>query len=203
MNNNSIEQIIKNSLENSITYDDYRRLVHQYVLENSTSGNDKTEALAEYTALNERRMKRWDKTLKISEEDKNRIQDFNGNVTWLVITESWCGDAAHVIPVLNKIAEFSETIDLKLVFRDENEALMDKFLTNGGKAIAKLIMINNDTGNVLGTFGPRPTEATNMVVDYKAKHGALTPEFKEQLQLWYNKDKGRNVVADIMELLGV
>ena len=41
-------------------------------------------------------------------------------ITWLVLTESWCGDAAHVVPAINKIAELSDNIDLKLVFRDEN-----------------------------------------------------------------------------------
>jgi len=203
MNNLTVKQIIKESLKKSISYQEYRELVHQYVLDNSTSGLEKTEELANYTALNDRRMKRWDKTLKVTEADKTRIQNFNGNVTWLVITESWCGDAAHVIPVLNKIAELSENIDLKLVFRDENDDLMNHFLTNGGKAIAKLIMIDNENTEVIGTFGPRPSEATKLVEAYKIKHGKLTPEFKEDLQLWYNKDKGQSVILDILSLLKV
>jgi thiol-disulfide isomerase/thioredoxin len=177
--------------------------VHDLVERESTSGYEKTEALANYTMLNDRRMKRWDKTIKISEEIKEKLSKFKGNLTWLIITESWCGDAAHVIPVLNKIAELSENIDLKLVFRDENEALMDQFLTNGGRAIAKLIMIDNTTGEVVDTFGPRPSEATQMVNEYKTKHGALTPEFKEELQAWYNKNKGQNIISDIMALLGI
>ena len=203
MNNLTVKQIIKESLKKSISYQEYRELVHQYVLDNSTSGLEKTEELANYTALNDRRMKRWDKTLKVTEADKIRIQNFNGNVTWLVITESWCGDAAHVIPVLNKIAELSDNIDLKLVFRDENDDLMDHFLTNGGRAIAKLIMIDKYSTEVLGTFGPRPSEATKLVEAYKIKHGKLTPEFKEDLQLWYNKDKGQSVILDILSLLKV
>ena len=203
MNNLTVKQIIKESLKKSISYQEYRELVHQYVLDNSTSGLEKTEELANYTALNDRRMKRWNKTLKVTEADKTRIQNFNGNVTWLVITESWCGDAAHVIPVLNKIAELSDNIDLELVFRDENDDLMNHFLTNGGKAIAKLIMIDNENTEVIGTFGPRPSEATKLVEAYKIKHGKLTPEFKEDLQLWYNKDKGQSVILDILSLLKV
>ncbi|WP_040280470.1 thioredoxin family protein [Psychroserpens damuponensis] len=197
----SVNNIITNSLKQAINYQDYRALVQQLVLEESSTGNDKTEALANYTMLNDRRMKRWDKTLKVSEETKEKAFNFKGDVTWLVITESWCGDAAHVIPALNKIAELSPNIDLKLVFRDENEALMDQFLTNGGRAIAKLIMIDNTTGNVLASYGPRPTEATKMVNDYKAAHGQLTPEFKEDLQGWYNKNKGQNVMQDVISLL--
>lgn len=199
----TIQHIINDSLKKGISYEDYRNLVRDLVEKESTSGNDKTEALVNYTMLNDRRMKRWDKTIKLSEDLKERISNFKGNVTWLVITESWCGDAAHVVPVLNKIAEQSENIDFKLVFRDENPELMDQFLTNGGRAIAKLIMIDNATGEVLNTFGPRPSEATQMVIDYKTKHGSLTPEFKEDLQVWYNKNKGQNIVDDILAMLDV
>ena len=199
----TVQEIIKESLEKAISYDSYRELVRQLVAEESTSGNEKTEALVNYTMLNDRRMKRWDKTVKIPDGIKDKLDGFKRNVTWLVITESWCGDAAHVIPVLNKIAESSEHIDLKLVFRDENEALMDQFLTNGGRAIAKLIMIDNASGEVINTYGPRPSEATQMVNAYKAEHGALTPEFKEDLQVWYNKNKGQNIIEDILKLLGL
>jgi len=40
-----------------------------------------------------------------------------------------------------------------------------------------------------------------MVIDYKNQHGAITAEFKEHLQAWYNKDKGQNIVNDITEML--
>lgn len=193
--------IIVSALSKSITYQDYREKVKTLVENNSTTGDDKSEAMVNYTMLNDRRMKRWDKTVKVSDEVKNRLSNFSGDVTWLVITESWCGDAAHVIPVINKIAELHDGIDLKLVLRDENDALMNQFLTNGGKAIPKLIMIDNATGQVIDTFGPRPSEATKKVNDYKATFGKLTPEFKEDLQRWYNQDKGQTVIEDLLQLL--
>tara|TARA_R110002033_G_scaffold17026_1_gene46826 strand:- start:373 stop:843 length:471 start_codon:yes stop_codon:yes gene_type:complete len=145
-------------------------------------------------------MNRWDKTLKLSEESQTRLAHFHENISWLVITESWCGDAAHIVPVLNKLAE-AINIDFRVVLRDENLELMDTFLTNGARAVPKLIMIDNVTGDVINTFGPRPNEATQMVIDYKEKHGVITPEFKEDLQLWYNKDKGESIIKDISELL--
>ena len=157
--------------------------------------------MANYTMLNNRRLKRWNKTVKLSEIDKNRVESSSINQTWIVLTESWCGDAAHIMPVINKLAELNNNIDYRVVLRDENEALMNQFLTNGGKAIPKLIMIDNDTQEVVNTFGPRPSEATKLVNDYKAKHGKLTPEFKEDLQRWYNKDKGQTTIKDLLEAL--
>ena len=192
---------IKESIKKSISYTDYRLAVKQLANIHSNSGIEKTDDLAEFTKLNDKRMKRWDKTIKISEENKQKITSFNKKLTWLIITESWCGDAAHVIPVINKIAELNSNINLRIVFRDENLDLMDKFLTNGGRAIAKLIIINEDTNEVTNTYGPRPSEATNLVNEYKTKHGALTPEFKEDLQHWYNKNKGQNIIDDMLIML--
>ncbi|MGC6431918.1 MAG: thioredoxin family protein [Jejuia sp.] len=192
---------IKSSLDNSIDYETYKSLMNRLVETCSTTGLQQTEALVNYTKLNARRMKRWDKTLKVSEETKTAVTSFSQPVTWLVITESWCGDAAHVIPVLNKLAELNNNIKLRLVLRDENLELMDMFLTNGGRAIAKLIMIDDSTGEVVDTFGPRPSEATVLVNNYKKEHGKLTQEFKEDLQVWYNKNKGENIMDDVVNML--
>lgn len=193
--------IIKESINGSISYQDYRELVKQLADEHSNTGIEKTEALANYTKLNDRRMRRWDKTIKISKETQQKISEFNQKMTLLIITESWCGDAAHVIPALNKMAELNPNIDVKLVLRDENLELMDMFLTKGGRAIPKVIMIDDETGAVLSTYGPRPSEASSYVNRFVAKNGSLTPEFKEDLQHWYNGDKGQNIINDVIEIL--
>jgi len=201
LNDTMINTIISKSIEKSMSYCEYTKLVEELTLNNSTTGLEKTEALANYTMLNNRRIKRWDKTIKVSENAVSAIKSFNKKTTWLVITESWCGDAAHILPVINKVAQLNANIDYKVVLRDENDALMQQFLTNGGKAIPKLIMIDEETQDVVNTFGPRPTVATNLVNDYKAEHGKLTPEFKEDLQRWYNKDKGQSTIEDLVNLL--
>src|SRR5690606_32700017 len=108
-----------------------------------------TEALVDYTKLNDRRMKRWDKTIKVSDSLQKMIAEFNHPVTWLVITESWCGDAAHVLPALHKIVELNENLNMKIVLRDDNPELMDAFLTEGSRSIPKVIMVDEKTGDVL------------------------------------------------------
>ncbi|REE27770.1 thioredoxin-like protein [Winogradskyella pacifica] len=197
----TLKDIISESLNKSMTYAEYRNLVGTLVEEKSTTGTDQSDALVEYTYLNDRRMKRWDKTAKVSDAANIKIANFDRKITWLVISESWCGDAAHIMPIINKVAELNGNIDYKVVLRDENEALMDQFLTNGGKSIPKLIMLDTETNTVIDSFGPRPTVATNMVQAYKAEHGMLTPEFKEDLQRWYNKDKGQSTIEDLVGLL--
>lgn len=196
-----MKDLIKASLNKSQSYKDYRKLVEQLADNELTTGSEKTEALVNYTKLNDRRMKRWDKTIKTPKEIIERVKNYSKNVTWLVLTESWCGDAAHLMPVMNKFAEFNDNIAFRVVLRDENEALMAQFLTDGTQSIPKLVAIDNATEEVIGSFGPRPSEATDLVNIFKGKHGKLTPEFKEDLQHWYNKDKGQSTIADLLELL--
>ncbi|MGY0391527.1 thioredoxin family protein [Bizionia sp. KMM 8389] len=203
ISNTQISDIIKTSLETSMSYPEYRELVKDLVATESATGADQSAAMVNYTMLNDRRMKRWDKTIKVSDEALQRLANFKDQVTWVVLTESWCGDAAHVIPAMAKLAALNTNITLKLVLRDSNDALMSQFLTNGGKSIPKLVMVDSEIQEVLNTYGPRPVTATKMVADYKAAHGTLTPEFKEDLQGWYNKDKGQSAINDLLNLLGV
>ncbi|GAA4294515.1 thioredoxin family protein [Aestuariibaculum suncheonense] len=196
-----MKSIIKTSLDRSMSYEAYRDLVKRLAEEHSTTGLEQTEGHKDFTKLNDRRMKRWDKTIKIPEISQKRISKLSQDITWLVIAESWCGDAAHVLPVLKKIADVNSHITYRVVLRDENPELMDAFLTKGARSIPMVIIIDDSTGEVLSTYGPRPTEATTYVQRFIAKNGKLTPEFKEDLQHWYNSDKGQNIVNDITEIL--
>ncbi|MFC5048028.1 thioredoxin family protein [Aquimarina hainanensis] len=197
----SVNQLIDEGIKNSRSYSDYRTLVNDLISEGKSTAKEQTEDLLNYSTLNNRRMKRLDKTIKIDETIASGIKAKKLDVTWLVLSEGWCGDAAQSLPVINKVAEINEGIDLRIVLRDENDALMSHFLTNGGKAIPKLIAIDNSNREIIGTWGPRPSTATKMVNDYKEKHGGLDAQFKEDLQVWYNKDKGENIVNDLSGLL--
>jgi hypothetical protein len=195
-----MKDIIKKSLENTYTYQEYRTLVSDLLLEGKSTGPEQSEYITNYSMLNDKRMKRLDKTMKISEETVSEIQKLEVPQTWLVLTEGWCGDAAQNLPVINKMAELNENIQLKLVLREDNLELMDLFLTNGGRSIPKLIALDKNN-KLLNTWGPRPTVAAEMVAAYKANHGSLDAQFKQDLQVWYNKDKGVSTQDDFVNTI--
>ena len=195
-----MKAIIEKSLENTRTYQEYKDLIKKLLAEGKSTGPNQSEDLTNYSMLNDRRMKRLDKTITISEETKLEIQKITAPQTWLVLTEGWCGDAAQNLPVLHKMAELNDNIKLKLILRDDHLALMDLFLTNGGRSIPKLIALDSKN-NVIDTWGPRPTVATKMVADYKAKNGNLDAQFKQDLQVWYNKDKGKSTQDDFIKMI--
>ncbi|MEQ6123774.1 thioredoxin family protein [Pseudotenacibaculum sp. MALMAid0570] len=195
-----MKKIIENSLQKGISYDQYRKLVSDLLQEGKSTGATQSESLLNYSMLNDRRMKRLDKTIQLSQETIATAKELKQPVTWLVLTEGWCGDAAQTLPIINKIANESSQIDLKIVLRDENEDLMNQFLTNGGKSIPKLIALDQNN-EVVNSWGPRPSIPTKMVEDYKEQKGKLDDEFKKDLQVWYNKDKGKNTQEDMLKLL--
>ena len=197
------KELVQKGISKAMSYQDYRILIDNLSEEGKSTGSEQNEALTNYTVLNQRRMKRLDKTLKISDEAVKKINAFDKKVTWLVLTESWCGDAAQTMPMMNKVAELSDNISFKVILRDENLEVMNRFLTNNTMSIPKLVMVENATGEILGEWGSRPKTATQMVIDYKIEHGTLSPEFKEELQVWYNKDKGQSTLSDLMELLAL
>ncbi len=196
-----MKNTIQNSLKSAISYQVFRDLVATLVSENKSTGLIQTETLSHYSLLNDKRMKRLDKKLLLTEEATVILNNLEENFIFLVLMESWCGDGAQTLPVINKIASLSSKIALKIVLRDTNDELMQHFLTNGGKAIPKLLILEKETLNVVNSWGPRPQTLTKIVNAYKKEHGSLDTEFKQKIQVWYNKDKGLSTQKDIVSLL--
>jgi hypothetical protein len=160
------------------TYKGYRQLLESLMAEGKTTGTNQSPDMVEYAKLNNQRMARQDKTLTLLPEVHTALEYLNRNLNWLLITEGWCGDAAQNVPVIGKIAEAANgKINLQLVLRDENLELMDRYLTNGGRSIPKLICFDAETGEELGTWGPRPAEAQELFFSLKNNPNISRDEF--------------------------
>lgn len=184
--------------EQGMDYQTYRALVDQLLLE----GKSTSEASYDlhYTKMNVQRMNRVDKTISLTDDLTSNINQLKGNYKFLVITEGWCGDAAQIIPVFNKIATASlGRMDLKFVLRDKNLPLIDAHLTNGGRAIPVLIVLNESADQVLATWAPRPQVLQELLKEWK-KETTEMPILAEKLHGWYAKDKTQSTQAELNEL---
>ena len=101
--------LVKASLSRAMSYPEYKALVTTLASEGKSTSPETNDALSNYTRLNDARMRRLDKSLSIPGLQASRPS----SQAWLVITESWCGDAAQTIPVINKIAQ-EMGVELKL-----------------------------------------------------------------------------------------
>lgn len=109
-----------------LNYSDYRSMMAQMAEEGITSGPIQSESLIGYTHLNEARMKRLDKqTLKDSVKLRNvwdTLED-TAKQTWLIMTETWCGDAAQNLPWIELVASGLESIETRYIFRNSHPDL--------------------------------------------------------------------------------
>ncbi|WP_028376841.1 thioredoxin family protein [Leeuwenhoekiella sp. MAR_2009_132] len=195
-----VQEFAKQAVVSGLTYADYRILVAKHAASFTSTGHTQSEALSNYTVLNDKRMKRWDKTLRLTQDQELQIETFNRPLNWLVLSESWCGDAPPALAVMNRIAEVQPAINFKVILRDDHPQLMDAFLTNGAMSIPKLIIQDSITQEILTSWGSRSAPAQKLVDD-KAKYGEIKPSFKEELQLWYNKDKGMSILSELLLIL--
>jgi hypothetical protein len=179
--------------DDAMTFAQYLDFTRQLVDEGRTSGPNQTELFINFTKLNLRRMDRILKTLSINNEALIEAVDaISAQKRWMVLSEPWCGDAAQNLPLIHMLAERNAHIDLKIILRDEHLAIMDEFLTNGGRGIPKLIALN-EQNEVEFTWGPRPAQAQQMVEEYKAMPEPKPDylKFAEKVQKWYAVDKGK------------
>ena len=197
-----MKSIVAKALFNSHSYAEYRKLVTDLLSEGKSTGADQSESLTHYTSLNEARMNRLEKTIKISEETITKLQNLDNHYIWLVISEGWCGDAAQILPIIHKMTnESNKKVDLRIVLRDENDELMRHYLTNGGRAIPKVIVICKEAGIVRADWGPRPKGATELMANYKRDFGVVDEKIKTDLQLWYLADKGNSVQEELLQIM--
>jgi hypothetical protein len=193
------------------SYEAYRTLISQLLEQNKTTGDNHSEAMLHYTHLNETRMNRLDKKTVLLPETLEAIKAIDHPLIWLTITEAWCGDAAQVVPVFQLMADQNPAITHKLILRDEHLDIIDAYLTNGGRSIPKILILDGNTNAVLAHWGPRPKHVQEMVMRSKAEAQQATndeerktkvfEDVKVAVQKWYNKDKTASIQREFLTTL--
>ena len=98
------------ALAQGMDYESYRSKVETLFNEGKTTNDDNRDSMLHYTKLNMQRMNKWDKIAKLTEASIDQMQSIANPETWIVLTEGWCGDAAHALPILHKLSEASEKV---------------------------------------------------------------------------------------------
>lgn len=192
--------ITREHIRNAYTYEEYRQMGEDLVMQGKTTGSEQTEDKIRFSKLNQHRMDRHDKNLLLEAETIAAVKAMGKAEIWLVLTEIWCGDAAHVLPVINAMALMGRKIRLCLLLRDENPEIMDAYLTDGTRSIPKLIRLDESL-NELGTWGPRPEGAQKMMTDWKKDPVGEKMEVLAEIQKWYTADKTLSIQKELAALL--
>ena len=109
--------------------------------------------------------------------DLTAFKDLKSPVKVLVLSEEWCPDCTDGLPIINRIAEESGKLDVRIFPRDQNLDLADQFLNRGEFRSVPTVIFLDDNYELIGFVSERP----DTVTDYrKQKRQALHeahPEF--------------------------
>jgi hypothetical protein len=180
--------VTRDVIERAMSYEEFRLLTDRLLVDNKTTGSNHSEAMLNYTRMNVHRMIRLDKGPDLRPELLELLNQIDRKMYWLVLVEAWCGDVAQNLPVIARMAGATEQVQLLHLLRDEHPEIIDAFLTNGGRAIPKLIALDAETLKILFTWGPRPQEVQDLTMKLKTE-GVAYAEAAVVVHGWYAKNK--------------
>lgn len=199
---NVTEQVITpDVIEEALSYDEYRKMIDELLEQGKTTGDNHSDAMVHYTKMNVQRMSRWDKRVELNDSLVEALDEVESQWIWLVLTEAWCGDAAQNIPAIVKMAEETDNIDIRFILRDEHLDIMDEYLTNGGRSIPKLICLDVNSLEEIGTWGPRPEVAQRKAMEWKNDESISKEEWANNLHKWYAKDRNSEIQDEFEQLV--
>lgn len=182
-----------------MNYAEYKELFETILEASEKTAPYNDEMYFNYTKLNRTRSKRWDKQELTNEKVLSKLKQIIQPQHWIIITEPWCGDAAHIVPILIKMTKENNLISYDIQLRDTEPYLIEKYLTNGTKSIPKLIVKDKDGKDVF-VWGPRPKGAQEVVNVMKSQNSDFE-QTKIALQNWYNDNKAEEICNEISRLL--
>lgn len=182
-------------------YPAYRELIDRLLAEGKVTGVRQDQLRFDFTKINIQRMNRIDKTLSVIPSLLEKGKNISRKQNWILLSQGWCGDCAQLVPVIAKIAAVTDKIDLRIINPDDYPQVMDTVLTNGARAVPKLIVLDAETNECLTVWGPRPEPAQQIMLDWKNSENKISWEdFETQLHSWYAKDKSLTTQAEFETL---
>ena len=121
-----------------------------------------------------------------------RLRAVKADVRLLVLSEDWCSDCFSTLPLIARLAEVAG-IELRVLPRDANLDLMDAHLSSGTRSIPVVMVLDADY-RVRAWWGPRPA-----VLQRWYRYEPPSPERSRKKRAWYARDRGRTVVAEILD----
>src|SRR5688572_6896864 len=125
--NSALQALIDSGYKTAMSYGEYRILIHKLHEQDKVTGQKQTPKLLEYSRLNEHRMNRLDKHFVVREDVVKALQGIKKKYTLVVITEGWCGDAAQMVPALEKMTFINLNLGTKYILRDNHPDIMDQY----------------------------------------------------------------------------
>ncbi len=192
----------------TISFEAFKQRTSELLQEGKASSGDVEQMpeLLDFTKLNLKRMERIPQQVELDHTLVEKLLMLPEKLYWVVLVEGWCGDVAQNLPIIAQMADTTDKVELKLLWRDENPEVMDRYLTNGGRSIPKLIALRSDDLEELGTWGPRPEPVQELMKEFKEEYAdkpkkEMVEALHKRMHKWYADDKGTTLQKEFVTLL--
>ncbi len=116
----------------------------------------------------------------------------------LVLAEDWCGDAFNTVPVIARLADRIPDVEVRILKRDENPAVMEAHLTGTARSIPVVMLLDGEFREH-GWWGPRPAELQEW---FQAEGRAMESKDRyREIRRFYARDRGRTTLEEIIRMM--
>ncbi|PCJ51371.1 MAG: hypothetical protein COA73_17550 [Candidatus Hydrogenedentota bacterium] len=137
----------------------------------------------------------------ISENVQIQLKALTRPIHVVAIAEDWCPDVIRHVPVLQKMSDLSDNLNVRYITREEHPDVFVRFLTNGGEAIPKFIFLSDKFAEC-GNWGPMPERLKELIARGKACDNVA--KAREKIYAAYIADTERvEVVDELIYRIGV
>lgn len=179
------------------------------------------DALISRMTVNQETMQRRTRTLNLTQAEIQRLRDLTIPRKLLVMTEEWCSDCLMNLPILARLAEASEKLEIRFFIRKDWPQLRTFFNTREVYSLPTL-QIMDEAFNPLMVWVERPQAAHQSLAAWKEAHpevehtrrrADLTSEEKRELmreineqlvremEEWYAQSLQSETVREVTEIL--
>lgn len=154
-----------------------------------------------YYQENVDRMNRIAPTVTLLPELRAALGQLTQPYRWAIITEGWCGDASHTVPIIEAVAQASGGhLETRYFLRDSHPDLIDRYLTNGGRVIPIAVVLHADSLTEAAVWGPRPAPLQAIHQALKAREAPFK-EVITKVNDWYDQDASRTTQLEFVALV--
>jgi hypothetical protein len=126
---------------------------------------------------NRDRLEENERGVRLADDDLAAFRGLPRSLHVLVLAEDWCGDVIANLPVLARLARESGKLDVRILLRDQNDDVMQRYLNQGKfKSIPVFVFLDRDFRE-LGHWIERPASVTEARAKRRREIFAASPEF--------------------------
>lgn len=135
----------------------------------------------------------------VPEDLLSRARAAGGSWRLLVIADDWCGDSAHTVPYVARLAASLEGLEMRIVASDDARPLMRAHPTPDGRAATPTMVLLDEEFHERGCFVERPPRLQSWFLE---NPGNLPrARLLDEKYARYEADAGRSTLEEIVAVL--